>query len=102
MIKKYYIQADLYNGEYDPTEISESLEKLTSNFEYGDVAEDNYQIWVFPSGEIYKVIADTTVSDKAYYSIAGSGWNPKLIQIGTNKALVNQAYKTLCKQNHTH
>ncbi len=85
--------------EYWPDEFDETLENIYNSLEYGDVFEDQYQIWEYPSGKIYKIEPDRKVADKYYYTPPHVDlWEPTLIQIGIDKQRVEEAYESLTKR----
>ncbi len=94
---KVYIQADRQlNGDYVPTEVSSSLNRLAENFEYYDVVEGEYQIWEYPSGKIYAVKPSAKVTEDHLWSLASPDtWLPRLALVGVNKEAVEEAYKRL-------
>ncbi|HEX8182828.1 MAG TPA: hypothetical protein VF575_04480 [Candidatus Saccharimonadales bacterium] len=49
------IFANLHGSEYFAEHIIENLEEKLSNLEYQDVKEGNYQVWEYPTGNIYDV-----------------------------------------------
>src|SRR4051812_34000136 len=83
------------NGKYVATSILDNSDPY-SNLEYGDVREQEYQVWVYPSGAIYTMEADREVSQHDYYSTpyASSGvkWLPKLTIISKDEQIVSESY----------
>src|SRR3954467_9325797 len=99
MSTKYFIQADKQtNGNYSPTEISQDLDRLLYNYEYGDVVKQEYQIWEYPSGKISHVVSDRKVDDDNYYAGPSEKiWLPKLDQFKVDVEKVAEAYKTMSR-----
>ena len=101
-----YIQADKnIDGSYSPTEISANLSLLLESYEYGDVAEGNFQVWEYLSGDIYQIEVDRTLNEAQYYTTSwttdGVKWKPVLRNISNDQDKVKQAYAYLSKQNNS-
>ena len=95
---KTYIQADKAdNGSYHATEIlNGDLDSFLWNLEYGDVAEGQFQIWEYPSGDIFRVVSDRVVGQADYYATPDDNlWLPELSKVATNKEKVAKAYSGL-------
>ncbi len=102
MIKEEYIFAakdkdDNFYGEF----IISNLQSELNNLEYADVAEGEYQIWKYPTGEQYEIVPDRQVSNEDIYSVPittkGEVWIPKLNYFVTNQKVVEENYKRLLK-----
>ncbi len=95
---KQYIQADKNKtGGYNATEVSEKLNKLLSRYEYGDVRNEEFQIWEYPSGKIHQVVAKqfTKMNPDDYSSPNPDMWVPELKYIKTDEDTVNSGYRLL-------
>ena len=94
------IFANLYESEYIAEHIIEDIDEDFSNLEYEDVKAGNYQIWEYPSGNIFKVQADRELNadDNPYstpYNNKGTAWQPVLIEVGRDTEKVVKAFKNL-------
>jgi hypothetical protein len=88
-----YILAEKTTKGFKATEVNESYQELCSGVEYGDIFEGEIQIWEYPTGKIYSVVPDRTVSDKKYYSLPDEDlWEPQLKLTGRDKSRVRDAY----------
>ncbi len=99
---KLYLHAEKQDGgHYVASQIIENLDEWTGNYEYGDVREDEYQVWEYPSGKIYSVVSDREVDKKQYYatpfSTHGTVWLPQLKLLGVDVDKVRSAYQKLHK-----
>jgi hypothetical protein len=97
-MNKIYLHADRSSDDrYTATKIlNGKLDNHIWGFEYGDVAEAEYQIWEYPSGKIFQVIPDRKVSKNNYYAPPDKGlWLPVLKEIGTDVNRVTEGYKYL-------
>ncbi|MGH7196944.1 MAG: hypothetical protein ACREGJ_04260 [Candidatus Saccharimonadales bacterium] len=101
-MEKVYIHAERVakgGGEFQGFEFSGDLEQIIDGYEYGDVAEGNYQIWEYPSGKIFRVEPDREVGEKDYYTVPhttkGIMWLPRLVEIDENRQMVESEYKRL-------
>jgi hypothetical protein len=96
-MKTVFIQADRqHDGSYVATELAEVLDELLQSYEYGDVFEEEYQIWEHPSGKVYKVVPDRSVDKKHYYSSPAKDiWLPRLEEVRTDVEMVKRAYDRL-------
>jgi hypothetical protein len=92
-----WVLAALYQGEYYPERITE-IEEL-DNLEYRDVEQMEYQIWEWPSGDIYTIASDRRVAEEDAYSLPygknGIIWLPTLIKVANNQQKVADAIKKL-------
>ena len=95
----FYILAYEYKGKFKPEKLIDKLEYELSGLEYGDVVNDEYQIWEYPSGRVYQVQSDRDVQDADFYSTPyndkGTVWQPNLVHIKTDKEQVEKAYLSL-------
>ncbi len=91
-IEGTYIAAYLYHGAYRHEQIIFDINEYFSNMEYFDVINDEYQLWKYPSGEIYRLQPDQEVFEKDKYSLPSAGWTVIKIKIGQDKEKVQAAY----------
>lgn len=100
---KILIFAYDYEGKFVPEHIIADLEDDLDGLEYGDVAESRYQVWEYPSGKIFAVKSDRVIDRDSsdYYSSPytsqGTMWLPELVEIRTDKKMVEEAYKRFKK-----
>ena len=97
---KYILADRADDGQYYGSEILESdPQDFLAEFEYGDVVNNMFQIWEYPSGVIYQLKPDRKVDDKHYfstpYSSRGTIWEPLMIQIAIEKDKVDKAFNTI-------
>ena len=93
-MKKVLIFAYQYKDKHVPEYIIDDLEESLQVIEYYQVEDgDNYQIWEYPSGKIYKIEPDRKVEDKDAASPPGKLWMPKLTLLETDKGKVKKAYE---------
>jgi hypothetical protein len=89
------------DDKYSPEEIVDDLERFYDGLEYGDVLDGEYQIWEYPSGQIFQLEPDREVPDKDYYAAPhskdGVVWLPRLTPIRTDKERVAEAYRHLTR-----
>jgi hypothetical protein len=92
-----WIFANLHEGAYHPEHLVEL--KSLDNLEYIDVKNHEYQVWHWPSGDIYNIVPDREVSEGDEYSTPyttkGEIWLPILEKVNTNKAQVKEAINNL-------
>lgn len=50
-----------------PLEMGENLETLCEKLEYGDVKEGEYEVWLYPSGEVHTLEVDRKVDNRYFY-----------------------------------
>lgn len=97
--EKIYIQADrVADGSYAATEASCDFNDLLSNYEYGDVIAAEYQMWEYPSGKKYEVIAKTFTDhiDTDDFSTPNRRrWIPVINYIETDQEQVRVGYERL-------
>jgi hypothetical protein len=95
-----WILAYLYDGEYCAEGIV-ALDEL-DDLEYMDVKNHEYQLWHWPSGDMYTVSADREVEPKDEYATPygnkGIIWLPKLAKIGTDKEKITDSLQKLSSQ----
>lgn len=88
-----------HEGAFYPEGIT-TLENL-DNLEYADVRDGQYQLWSWPSGDIYEIAPDREVEPDKEYSVPydnnGTVWLPTLKKIGEDKSKVNDALNQLSK-----
>jgi hypothetical protein len=95
-MKSAYLHCEKYKGKYKPYELSDNLDDIYSTYEYGDVAEGEYQIWEYPSGKIFQIKPDREVEDKYYYSSPDKIiWWPVLHLLELDVERVTEAYRKL-------
>lgn len=97
-----FILAEQDGNTYGPTDLSESLEKLTEGLEYQDVVDGTYQIWQYPSGKVYSLATDRKLDKSANqystpYTSKGTVWLPRLDEIDIDTEKVSAAYEALSK-----
>lgn len=96
---KKLIFATEYNGEWHPEHLIENLEDSLDGLEYTDVKNGEYQVWEWPSGDIYALVADREVDPGKEYSTQygndGENWKVVIKKIETDKKKVNEAISTL-------
>jgi hypothetical protein len=92
-----WIFAYLYKGEYYAEDII-SLDSLYS-LEYIDTKNNEYQLWHWPSGEIYKIEPDREVESKDIYALpnnkTGTTWLPRFTIINTDKEKVDLSFRKI-------
>jgi hypothetical protein len=95
-----WIFAYLYDGEYCPEGIV-NLDSL-DNLEYIDVKNNEYQLWHWPSGDIYSVDPDREVESKDEYATPygskGIIWLPKFTKIATDKEKIDTSLQKFSSQ----
>lgn len=93
-----WIFAYKHEGSYTPEHIT-NLKSDLDNLEYTDVKSGEYQLWQWPSGDIYSITPDREVESGKEYSVqydnTGTVWLPVLEKIGTDKEKVDKAYEQL-------
>ena len=85
------------DGSYSAEHImKDGTQDDLSGLEYGDVAENEYQIWEYPSGKMYDIKSDRPVASDNYYagpySTRGIVWLPILVYVKTDPEYVNKEY----------
>ena len=95
MTKKNLIFAELDKGKYRAQEIINNINIDFYNLEYGDVFEERYQVWEYPSGKIFSIIVDRKLlEEKNYRSTPDKNlWLPKLKYLKKDEKKVRDAYK---------
>lgn len=63
-MQEKWIFAYLYDGEYRPEQITD--DNRIEGLEYTDVISSEYQLWNWPSGDIYDIKTDSAGSDRAF------------------------------------
>lgn len=95
-----WLFANQHAGEYQPEGII-NLDHL-DNLEYIDVRNSEYQLWHWPSGDIYKISSDREVKPKDEYATPygdkGIIWLPILIKVGSDKEKVADVMRKYSNQ----
>jgi hypothetical protein len=95
-MKKILLFAYKYNGEYVAERLIKNQERDFDRLEYGDVKENKFQIWEYPSGKIFLIASDRKIPEEKYYSHRDKNvWQPTLVHIATNKKMVEKAFLKL-------
>ncbi len=101
MEKVYILTEKGSTQEYCPVEISTDSNVLLEGLEYGDISEDTFQLWEYPSGKIFSVGTDRKVAESLYYSTSktknGVNWLPTLSLLYEDEAKVRDAKRELDK-----
>lgn len=96
MIDMTIILAEKRNDQYIPIELVRNIEDFLADLEYGDVAENKYQLWEYPSGQVQAIEVDRKVDQSQYYSVPntskGQVWVPKLVPLVVDKVKVTEAF----------
>lgn len=93
-----WIFAYLHADEYVPENLYASQDEAMQGLEYADVANNSYQLWHYPSGDIFSVRSDRELDAQNYqtsHSREGVAWLPILVKIGNDVEKVTKAYQTL-------
>ena len=92
-----WVFATLYQGEYYPERVID-LNEL-DDLEYRDVEQEEYQVWGWPSGDIYLIVSDRQLKDEDAYSVThdkkGVVWIPVLKKVSNNRQKVENAIDQL-------
>ena len=96
-MEKQYIFADKIGQQsYSGSEVSDSKDELLKGIEYADVAGGMFQLWEYPSGEIYDIIPDRyTLGEDDYTTPSHDTWLPRLVFSCVDKELVASEYNRL-------
>lgn len=97
-MRSIYLLADKNNdGTFSATEFHSNKTALLEGLEYSDVLNGEFQIWEYPSGNIYDVRPDREITDNNY-SVAGSDkWLTVLRYNSMNPELVHEGYSAISK-----
>ena len=94
----HWIFAYSHNGTYVPETVYSSQEEAVSGLEYGDVAQSRYQLWHYPSGDIFTIQSNKELDAENYQTSHGKDgviWLPVLVKIGNDIEKVAEAYHAL-------
>lgn len=97
-----WIFAYEHEGEYYPERLV-NIDKDLDNLEYADVKDNSYQLWQWPSGDIFAIVPDREVESGKEYSVpyddSGTVWLPTLEKIASDKEKVDKALEKFNQSN---
>ena len=90
-----WVFAVKHESEFYPERMDGEKDHILDNLEYADMKDGEYQLWHWPSGDIYDVVPDREVEARKEYSVpydnTGVVWIPVLEKKGNNLDAVKDA-----------